>query len=225
MCWQVALPLLMSAAGTAVQYGAQNDAKRQQERELAAGILKQGRMNREADTQVQQATQQIAASNPDAERAQKRNTYIDALRRAQPGRAAVQGNVGNVSERFTADSSAAANDAETEAAGLADLTAEIEAPAYQRMREGNALADTADKLSLIRGRSSGQDYLTRLRTAMIRPNAGQVAAGQVISGFGQGMGENGGYGEGGEPLPDVGGNAAIAPVKPRARRVGNGWVG
>jgi hypothetical protein len=195
MCWQA---LALAAIGSGIQYAANDAAKKNRDRELAANILKQSQANREAGLEVQQATQQIAQSNPDAERAAKRQTYIDALRRSASTRAGAMPDAGGASSRFRSDLAAAQDDADAEANNLADLTAEIEAPAYQRFKDGVGASNLATKLSLISGRSAGADYLSRLRTAMVRPNAGAVAAGQVIGGFGSGLASNGGWGDGGE---------------------------
>jgi hypothetical protein len=197
MCWQAAIPLLMSAAGTAVSMDSQRQAQRRRDQELAAGILKSTQANREAGAEIQQETQKIAQSNPDAERAAKRATYIDALHRTSGSRDAAMPGAGAASSRFSEDLGAAQASAAAEGNELADLTAEIEAPQYQRVKEGTGASNLATKLSLISGRAGGQDYLARLHAAMVKPNEGQMAAGQIMSGFGQGLAANGGWGEGG----------------------------
>lgn len=194
MCWQVAIPLIASAAGSVMQRKANDDLLQKQERAAAEGILRQAALNREADTRVAQATQQIAASNPDAERTAKRATYTDALRKSLGVRAGTAPVTGAVSDTYAEDVEDARGAAEGEAAQLADLTAAIEAPGYQRMKEGTTLNNAGVDLSLLKGRSAGQDYLTRLRIAMQRPNQWLQAGGQFLTGAGAAMGGNGGFG-------------------------------
>lgn len=193
MCWQ-ALPLILSAAGSAVQRNANDQALKAQERIAAEGILKQAAANREADTAVAQNVRALAASTPEEDVAKRRAAYTDALRRSLGSRAGALPTSGNVSARFASDAENAATQTEENAAGLADLTAAIDAPTYQREREAHTANDTAVNLNLIRGRAQGQDYLTRLRMAMQKPNAGQMAAGQLLSGFGNAAAANGGFG-------------------------------
>lgn len=192
MCWQVALPLLMSAAGTAVQKGQERKVRNDQDRIAAEGILRQAQMNREAGDRVAKTTQELAASNPDAEISAKRASYTDALRKSAATRAGATPVAGNVSSRYSADAADASGAVETDANKLADLTAAIEAPQYQRQREGVALNNTGVDLSLIQNRSAGADYLTRLRMAMQRPNANLMAVGGLLSGAGSSIAAGGG---------------------------------
>lgn len=203
MCWQAAIPLILSAGGAIAQKKAQDDLRDDQARVAAEGILRQAALNRDASARVAQTTQELAASNPDAERAAKRATYTDALRRSMGTRAGATPVSGAVSSRFTEDADAAANETEAEAANLADLTAAIEAPTYQRMNEGVAVNNAGVDLSLLRGRSAGQDYLTRLRMAMQKPNEWLQAGGQLMSGAGAALAGGGGmdFG-GGNPFDD-----------------------
>lgn len=194
MCWQMAIPLILGAAGSYVQRDANNDALKAQERIAAEGILRQAAANREADAAVAQNVKTLAASNPEEDAAKRRAAYTDALRRSASSRAGALPTTGNVSSRFAGDVENAATQTEAEAAGLAGLTADIDAPMLQREREAHTANDTLANLSMIRGRAQGQDYLTRLRMAMQKPNAGQVAAGQLLSGFGGAVAGNGGFG-------------------------------
>jgi hypothetical protein len=194
MCWQVAIPLLASAGGAVMQNQAQNGLRRDQDRIAAEGIMRQAALNREADTRVAQTTQQIAASNPDAEIASKRANYTDALRKSLATRQSATPINGKVSGRYTGDASDAAGTVESDASKLADLTAQIEAPTDQRTREGVTMNNANVDLSLIKNRSASQDYLTRLRMAMQRPNGALMAGGQLLSGAGGAIAAGGGLG-------------------------------
>lgn len=220
MCWQAAIPLLTSAAGAYAQNQSQTDMLRQQDRAAAAGIMRQATLSREADTKVAQNVQQLSASNPEADIAARRAAYTDALRRAAPTRAGATPVSGNVSSRFAGDVEATNADTEKNAANEADLTARIEAPQYQRSREGVAANNTAVDLSLLRGRSQGQDYLTRLKMAMAKGNPWMTAGGQVLTGIGGGLATNTGWDAGSiDPLTGMVGDGTIAPVKVKQRKV------
>lgn len=217
MCWQAALPLILSATGAAAQHKAQSDNMRDQERIAAEGILRQSALNREGGDRVAQTVQQIGASNPDAERNAKRATYTDALRKSLGSRAGAVPTNGAVSGRFADDAENAQAQTEAEAVQNAGLTAAIEAPQYQRQNEGVALDNTGVDLSLMKGRSASQDYLTRLRLAMQKPNQWLTAGGQLLSGAGAGLAGGGGYsfGDGADP-----GDIFGVPTAP-ARKAGS----
>lgn len=186
-----------------MQNSAQQNALGRQEREAAQGILRQSALNREADTRVAQTTQQIAASNPDAERNAKRATYTDALRKSLGLRSGAVPVNGAVSDRYAQEASDTQDQTEADAAQLADTTAAIEAPIYQRQNEGVAVNNAGVDLSMLKGRSAGQDYLTRLRMAMQRPNGGLMAGGQLLSGAGGAFAGGGGFGGDGADMFDV----------------------
>lgn len=195
MCWQ-ALPMILTAAGTAAQYSSNNQLAQQREQEAAQGIIRQAQLSREADQRVSQATQEVASSNADAEQAAKRATYMDALRKSLDTRAGAVPTTGNVSSRFAEDANSAKVQTEAEAAQNADLTAAIEAPMYQRMNEGVAMNNANVDLSLLKGRSAGQDYLTRLRTMLAKGNGWLGAAGGLAAGAGGAMAGNVGFDDG-----------------------------
>lgn len=192
MCWQVA-PLIASAIGAKVQHDAQNDQQQRQDRAAAEGILRQNALSRQADTKVAQNVQSLATSNPEGDIAKRRAAYTDALRRAAPARAGAMPTSGNVSSRFAGEIADDQNANDDIGAQLADTTARIDAPGYQRLREGVAADNTVVDLNLLRGRSQGQDYLTRLKIAMQRQNPWAQAGGQVLSGLGSGLATNGGW--------------------------------
>lgn len=215
MCWQVALPLLASAGGQVIQQKAQNGLLEQQRAEAAANAFKQAQMNREADTRVAQTVQKIAQSNPEAETQAKRVSYLDALRKSSGARAGVQGSPGAVSAAYAQDSADAAAKTEAEAVQDASLQADVEAPMAQRMREGVDLNNTNVDLSLLKNRAAGQDYLSRLRMAMKRPNGGLQAVGGLLSGAGSAMASNAGWASGGGVWDD---GSAMSGMPAQARR-------
>lgn len=216
MCWQAALPLILSAGGAAMQNKANQGLLQRQEHAAAEGILRQAALSREADTRVAQATQQIAASNPDAERDAKRATYTDALRKSLGTREGAVPTNGAVSGRFAQDSADAQTQTEAEAVQNASNVAAIEAPQYQRMNEGVAVNNAGVDLSMLKSRSQGQDYLTRLRVAMQKPNQWLQAGGQLLGGAGAATASSGGFDFAGSPFDDGTNMAGLTPAQRRA---------
>lgn len=194
MCWQIALPLLTTAAGAGMQAKAAHDLSSDQQRIAAEGILRQSQLNRDASTRVAQTTQQIASSDASAETAAKRETYLDALRKTLPARQGANPVNGAVSSRFAQDTADAQGESEAEAVQNAGLAAEIDAPALQRQREGVAVDNTGVDLNTLRSKAQGQDYLNKLRLALAKPNQGLMIGGQLLSGAGGAMAAGGGYG-------------------------------
>jgi hypothetical protein len=173
---------LVSAAGTGASLYTQQDAAARQDRIAAQGIAQQAELSRAGQRRVSQEAQTVQESNPEAAKQNARTDFMAALQRAKltQGGAGLESAPGAVSGRYGADIGAARAAAGAENATTADLLARIVAPTEQRLREGQGAAAAASDLSLLGGRSSGMDFLTRLRTA------GQTAN-PWISGIGQGL--------------------------------------
>jgi hypothetical protein len=204
----------------AVQQDATQDARRRQDREAAAGIMRQAELTRQANQKVAQNVQELSQSNPEAQVQSQRAAYMDALRRAKPANDAAMPSQGGASSRFSDEVGIARTEGAAEAADIADTTARAEAPFLQRLQEGQRTADVASQLGILQGRSSGQDYLTRLRIALQQPNAGQMAAGSVLSGFGGAMAANGGWDGWGTGSPWDDGTAAAGLTANQRRNRG-----
>lgn len=194
MCWQVAIPLLASAAGSVVQHKAASDELAQRDRITAQNIMTQAAANREAGTRVSQTTSKIAASNPDDAIKERRAAYVDALRRAQPQATSTLPGMPGASQRFAEDVGTARNENATYGADQADTLARVEAPNVQRAGEAVDLNDTGTDLEMIANRAKGQNFLNQLRLAQVRPDAALTAGGQLLSGYGSAAAANGGTG-------------------------------
>lgn len=204
MCTGLELAALaLGAAGTGVGLVEQQRALRRQDREAAAGILRQAEINRQASSRVRDAIQQVQQSGPEQATAQRRAAYLDALRRARPASSQSLPAVGGASQRFAEDVDAARDASAAEAANTAALAARIDAPAVQRLQEGQIAANTASQLSLLGDESNRQDFLTRLRVSMQRPNPWMLAAGDALKGFGSALAVNSGTDAEDFGLPDT----------------------
>lgn len=204
MCLQV-LPLIASAAGAGLQSKSQNDALAAQSREVARGQREQMSLRDRASQRVNEQIQSLAKSDPRAEEAQAESDFTAALKRAKLARggADLEGRAGGA--RFRDDLGLARTQAETEGKTLAQQLARIDAPQFQRFREGVNTSNAATDLSILNDSSRARDFLTRLRAGMRGPNP-------LVSGLGQGLTAYGmaSSGRAGEPRmgapPAVNGN-------------------
>jgi hypothetical protein len=176
-----------SAAGSGAQLINQQNALKRQDRETARGITARAGLQREAGARVQQQINDVAASNPDADRKTQNDAFIAALRNAKVNNGAMDiGGPAGASDRFAADVGQARTAATGEGQALSGQLAAIDAPGLQRQREARGFTDAAIDLNQIGDRAKGLDFLTQLRTA----NAGRTnplvdAAGSGLSAFGQ----------------------------------------
>jgi hypothetical protein len=184
MCVQ-ALPLLLSAGGTALQQASANQERRDRERIASENLRRNNQINQEAGQRVSQEIQKVASANPEAERMKANNDFMDALRKAKVSDGGSDfGAPPGASDRFTADVGQAREGAGAEGRALAGNLAAIDAPQYARVSENRGLADTATDLSLIEGRGKGQDFLAQLAMARANGNPGLATLGSGLSSFG-----------------------------------------
>ncbi len=189
MCVQ-ALPLLLSAGGTALQqYGASQDRRDQLQRTIEDQRRNEA-LNAEAGQRVSQEVKNVAAANPDAERQAAQNDFMDALRKAKVSNGGADfGGVPGASDRFAADTASAQDAATAQGRALSGNLAAIDAPQYARIKENRGLTDTATDLGLIDQRGRGQDFLSQLRAARAPNNSGLESIGGGIAAFGNAYGQ------------------------------------
>ncbi len=182
-----ALPLLLTAAGTAVQQIGANETDRERRRAFDANIRRQADINNRASQRVSQEIQRTAAANPDEERMVAQNDFMDALRKAKAadGGDDLLAPAGG-SDRFSADVGQARTSMDAEGRALAGNLAAIDAPQYSRVNDARSFADTATDLSLLGRESAGQDFLSQLRLAHAAGRgAGLESLGGGLAAFGQ----------------------------------------
>lgn len=186
MCTGLEIAALAAAAGgTAMQAKAQNDLSADRARMAREDAARNMALNRRAGERVNQQIQELTKSNPAAEENTAQRGFMDALRRAQiTGEGGVKP-AGAVSDRYADEAGIAKTQGEAENARTANQLARIDAPMYQRQREGRAITDTAIALDRLKSQGSGQDFLSQLRASMLRPNDALMAGGALLSSFGQ----------------------------------------
>lgn len=189
MCVQ-ALPLLLSAGGTALQQASANQQRQDQKRIADENLRRNNQVNQEASQRVTQEIQQVAAANPEAERKKANDDFIAALRKSKTSDGGADfGAPPGASDRFTADVGRAREGAGAEGRALAGNLAAIDAPQYARINEHRGLADTATDLSLLEQRGKGQDFLSQLALARANGNPGLETLGSGLSAFGNAYGQ------------------------------------
>jgi len=178
-----------SAVGAGVSAYSQNQALRRQDRIAADSINQQGQIRDQANQVVQKtikdtAAQQTAnlASNKQKQQAQ----YLDALRRAAPTQNAAQPNVAGASKAYADAAASAQRDDAQFGRTLADQTSTTDAPQLTQLQNSLELGGASTELGLLNDTSNRQANLAKLREQAVQANPWLNAAGQFISGAGQG---------------------------------------
>jgi len=190
MCDPISLGLLATSLG-AKAINTRQTARRQ-DRELAAGIRKQGEIGKESAGRVQEEIASLAESNPEAEKAEAIKGFINTLQANKDLTAEAQGgDVFGASDRFAEDVSGSLAGVGERATGRAGLLSKIDAPSRQRTREAVGRGQLAADVRGFADRSDMEDFLARLKASEQRNNpivdiladvAGGVATGGIASG-------------------------------------------
>ena len=179
------VPAAISAVGAGVTAYSADDARKKQDQATSAGIAQQAALNQSASQKVNETVQKIAASNPDAEKQSKEKDYLQALQRNKQATQGAVSPLAGASGRYQEDSATAAAGADAQTGALAKNAAAIDAPAYQRIDEGNLTGDLTSQLGLLGGQSSSADYLAKLKTGAITSNPWLNALGSGAQAYGQ----------------------------------------
>lgn len=187
MCTGAEAGLILAAAGAATNTANNYAATRKQDRIAAQGIRKQGDLQREASRRAGQYLEEFAGSSPAGEQAQSLEGFMNALRQSRSSTEGDLPTVGAANSRFAEDVSAGRQRVGEQAGERAGRLSRIDAPMYQRQREGSQLMRTGADLGELGRQSSAQDFLSKLRVASTRPNPYVGAAGSIMQGVGTAM--------------------------------------
>ncbi len=169
MCDPVSIGLLVSALG-AKAINTRQTARRQ-DRALALGITKQGEIGKESAGRVQEEIASLAASDPEAEKAEAIKGFMDTLAANKDlTTEAVGGDVFGASERFAEDVSGAEAGVGARAGGRAELLSKIDAPGRQRSREAVGRGQLASDVRGFADRSEMEHFMSTLRASEQRNN-------------------------------------------------------
>lgn len=180
------VPALISAVGAgAGAYETRRVAKKQ-DALAAEGIRQQSMRQREADARISQELGALERSSPEAERAKALDDYVAQLR-ATRANAAGGGAVPGASDRYQTDEAGARADIQNFGEKVAGTLARINAPGFQRQREGFGINRLGGDIGGISRAAQGDDFLTQLRLSRVGRNPWVDAAAQGLQGLGQGM--------------------------------------
>jgi hypothetical protein len=188
MCTGLEPALITAAIGAGTTAYGQHQAAKQQDSILADNVRRNMEANAKGGARIAREVQNVKKSSVEPERAAAQNEFLGALRKAK---LSTQGGLSDPefggSQRFAEDVGAARTASDLEGATSAGQLARIDAPVRQRMREGTGFNRAASDLMLIGDKAGGDDFLSRLRLAMTRPNQGTQIAGDLLSGLGSGL--------------------------------------
>lgn len=161
---------LVGGLSSALPEYAKGRAARRAADDLGAGEAELRRKQLEADAAIGDEITRMETSNPEGERVRSLADYTTALQRSRLEKTAPSQapNLGGTA--FKADAAAGAQQGAQELRRTADLTSRIDAPMYQRQREGQSAARTAFNARELGRQGDTAAYLAKLRAQRRRPS-------------------------------------------------------
>jgi len=186
MCDPISLALLATSIGAKTINTRQTF--RRKDREIARGIREKGKIGRESAARTEGEIQNLAKSDPEAERAESLASFVDALRE---GKEETIPGVEGANQRFAEDVAAARSGVAGDASTRAGLLSRIDAPVEQRRGEAVKRGRLASDTRMFADRGASAEFLAQLRASEQRNNpfvdaiasiAGGVASAGVAGG-------------------------------------------
>lgn len=165
-----AIPYVVAAIGAGASYYNTSQTAKKQDQAAALGVQQQAENQREADQKVNQQLDELATSNADDERQASMDQYLTQLRKTRSQANASVPAVAGASERYTQDVADRTAESDATATRVADLMSRIDAPAYQRLNEGQQFGRLESDINQIKRNAEGDDFLTQLRVKNINRN-------------------------------------------------------
>lgn len=187
MCEPTTVGLIISAVSGAASAKQSHDVESRRDKEAARGIRLQSENEQQANARINEQIAEIEADTGAQERASALADFQGALRTS---RGATEGSlepVSGASERFAERVGAGKTALAAEGGEKAQRLSIIDGILRQRLNESAAFGRTASDINAIRGNVAGDDFLTRLRVASQRPNAGASAFLDILGGVGAGL--------------------------------------
>lgn len=187
MCTGAEVGLIISAVGAGASAINTQQSLKRQDRQAAAGILRQSREQEAADRRVREHVAGLEQSTDVAERGAALADFQQALRQ---GRDATETGLTGTQvggERFVERAGQAAERLKTGGQAMAERLAIIDGVLRQRTREGLETGRVGVDLTGIGGNIDMEDYLMRLRMAGERPNPWVDLAAGLAQSVGGGM--------------------------------------
>lgn len=177
----------LSAIGSGVGAYSQQQNLKNQDKQAAANIIAQGKINSEATGKVNDLNQQIAKSNANDQTKNQTADYIQALQRANPTQAGATAPVKGGSKRFAEANAQSTADVNKYARDTAGAMAATAAPQLQRIGEGNAIASTASDLGLLNDKSNMQQGIFKTQLGGDQSNPWLNSLSGLLQGSGSGL--------------------------------------
>ena len=163
---------------------AQNQVLKQQNDAAAAGIIKQGQIQKSAEDTTAETTAKIASSTPAQQTAQQLASFQKAIQQSAPEQGSASPNVPGASKAYTATQATAGAGAQDYLSKIAGSAAVTEGTQLERVQEGQLLGATATQLGGLQQQSNEQSYLTKLQIQSAQANPWVTALGSVLKGVG-----------------------------------------
>lgn len=160
-----------------------NKAAKRADRATADAIRRQGEFRREQSERLAQRIAELQQSDPTAERAQAEGRFLDSLsRNRRTAQARFLAQQGQGPEAFDDFGQRATSQQDALSGQLASLFAQIDAPAFQRQREGIGTADLGQSLEEIARRARRRSNIDNIRISGIQANPLLLLLGDAVEG-------------------------------------------
>ena len=176
--------LAATIAGQATSAYAQNQVLKKQNDDAAAGIIKQGQIQKSAEDTTAATTAKIASSTPAQQTATQLASFQKALQQSAPEQGSASPNVPGASKAYKATQATAGASAQDYLSKIAGSAAVTEGTQLERVQEGQVLGATATQLGGLQQQSNEQSYLTKLQIQSAQANPWVTALGSVLKGVG-----------------------------------------
>lgn len=176
----------LAAAGAATSAYASSQQLKKQDQIAAAGIIKQGQLQKQGEADVSNTIGQVAQSN--AKTAAKSNDQLAQYRAALQQGSGISGtaspNVPGSSKAYKAAQTTAGAGASDYVNKIATGAATTEGTQLERVGENEQMGDTAGKLGMLQGQAQNENYLTKLRVQSTQANPWLQGLGALMSAAG-----------------------------------------
>lgn len=178
-----AVPLALAGGSAAASGINTRNTARRQDRALATRIRNQAQHQQQADARIADTLGMLAASNPQADRANALEQYVSILRANRGGFDDLGGPGGRVPRAFVEASTQAMADAHAGNMLRADQLAVQEAAGRMRDREATAQMRLASDLGMLARAARGRAGLDDMRARSIQRNPWLDALSQAMGGM------------------------------------------
>ena len=179
------IPLVASVVAGGAQY---MDARQQRKKAntiALQSLQSNSKRQQQADARTAQLLDETSKSTPAAERSSLLSGFLSQLVQARPDAQAGIA-AGGGGDAYARDAASAALGIDQKGREFADLASRLDAPRYQRIREGRNRADAGIDLSLIGGQQRDADRLTQTRMGGVQSSPWLQALAAVAGGVAKG---------------------------------------